>query len=67
MQGDVEANQSELKYLRIQMQAIEVQCSQYLTPGEDDDLSQSIKNWKQDWEIIDKRWKTRKELGLSAR
>lgn len=49
------------------MQAIEVQCSQYLLPGEDDDLSQSIKNWKEDWETIDKRRKTRKyKAGVSA-
>ncbi|RFU34050.1 hypothetical protein B7463_g2277, partial [Scytalidium lignicola] len=61
LEEDFEANQSELKYLRIQMQAIEVQCSLYLDPNEDEDLSQSIQNWKQDWETIDKRWKTRKE------
>ncbi|KAH8811763.1 hypothetical protein F5884DRAFT_855099 [Xylogone sp. PMI_703] len=61
LEDNLEENQSELKYLRIQMQAIEVQCSPYLDPSEDEDLSQSIQNWKQDWETIDKRWKNRKK------
>jgi len=56
---DHEASQSELKFLRIQLQAIEVQSSQFILADQDPDLTQSIKNWKAEWELIDKRTKER--------
>lgn len=55
---DFDANQSELNFLRIQLQAIQAQCSQYIP--DDLELSQSIDNWKVDWEDIDKRSKERR-------
>jgi hypothetical protein len=58
--GDLEASQSELRFLRIQMQGIEAQCSQYMPQEEDEELSQSITNWKDDWEDIDRRSKARR-------
>jgi hypothetical protein len=64
---DFEANQAELQFLRIQLQAIEAQCAQYIPPGEDQDLSQSIKNWKIDWEDIDRRSRARRKKCHLAR
>ncbi len=58
---DFENNQSELKFLRIQMQAIETQASQYIPKDEDPELTESILNWKVDWENIEKRAKTRRK------
>ena len=59
-EDDFEANQSELKFLRIQLQALETQCAQYIPRNEDPDLTESILNWKVDWEDIDKRSKERR-------
>jgi hypothetical protein len=60
-EDDFEANQSELKFLRIQLKAIEAQCAQYIPRDEDPDLTQSILNWKVDWEDIDRRSKARRK------
>jgi hypothetical protein len=60
-EGDFQANQSELKFLRIQLQAIEAQCSQYIPRSEDIELTQSITNWKIDWEDINRRSKARRK------
>jgi len=61
MEDDFEANQSELKFLRIQLKAIEAQYTQYIPRDEDPDLTQSILNWKVDWEDIDRRSKARRK------
>lgn len=60
-EDDFEANQSELKFLRIQLQALEAQCAQYIPHNEDPELTESILNWKVDWEDIDKRSKARRK------
>jgi hypothetical protein len=60
-EDDFEANQSELKFLRIQLQAIEAQCAQYIPRDEDPELTESILNWKVDWEDIDRRSKARRK------
>ena len=60
-EDDFEANQSELKYLRIQLQAIEAQCSQYFPQSDNQELSDSIMHWKIDWEDIEKRSKERRD------
>lgn len=60
-EDDFEANQSELKFLRIQLQAIEAQCSPYIPQDEDhQELSESIMNWKIDWEDINRRARARR-------
>ncbi|KAF8863530.1 hypothetical protein BDZ45DRAFT_583507 [Acephala macrosclerotiorum] len=64
MEDDFEANQSELKYLRIQLKAIEAQASPYIPRSEDPELTQAIKNWKIDWEDIDRRSKARRKKCL---
>ncbi|KAF4625197.1 hypothetical protein G7Y89_g12971 [Cudoniella acicularis] len=61
MEDDFDANQSELKFLRIQLQAIEAQCSEYIPRNGDMELSESIMNWKIDWEDIDRKSKARRE------
>lgn len=64
MEDDFEANQSELKYLRIQLKAIEAQCAEFIPRDEDPELSQAIKNWKVDWEDIDRKSKARRKKCL---
>jgi len=57
MEDDFSANASELKFLRLQLQAIEAQCAPYIdrTKEEDVELSESIMNWKIDWEEVNRR------------
>jgi hypothetical protein len=63
MEDDYEANQSELQFLRIQLQAIQTQYNEYLPQNRDEELSESIRNWKIDWEDIDRRSKARRKQG----
>jgi hypothetical protein len=55
---DFEENQSELSFLKLQLRALEIQGMDYIPP--DEDLSESIKNWKLDWEDVDQRTKLRR-------
>ncbi|KAK0116956.1 hypothetical protein ONS96_012800 [Cadophora gregata f. sp. sojae] len=53
MDDNYQANQSELRFLRIQLQAIQVQCTNCIHRHDDDpELTDSIMNWKIDWENI---------------
>ncbi|KAH7407588.1 hypothetical protein BKA64DRAFT_424124 [Cadophora sp. MPI-SDFR-AT-0126] len=62
MDDDYQANQSELKFLRIQLQAIQVQCTNCIHRHDDDpELADSIMNWKIDWENINRRAKARRQ------
>jgi len=61
LEDDREADESELKSLRIQLRAIEVQAAAYVTQNEDPELSESIRNWKKEWEDIDMRYKARRK------
>jgi hypothetical protein len=65
-EDNLEASQAELKYLRIQLQAIEVQASEYTARSEDLELTQSIRNWKAEYEGIDKRTRARKMLSRDS-
>ncbi|KAL3422442.1 hypothetical protein PVAG01_06598 [Phlyctema vagabunda] len=58
---DFEACQSEMKYLRLQLRALEAQCLPYLKTDQDRELSDSIRNWRLDWEDIDRRTKARRK------
>jgi hypothetical protein len=58
---DTDSSSSRLKFLKIQLQAVEAQCSQYIPRSHDPELTQSIKNWKVDWEDIDRRSKARRK------
>ncbi|RDW62768.1 hypothetical protein BP5796_11070 [Coleophoma crateriformis] len=61
VEEDYEACQSELKFLRLQLRAMEVQCLRHVPPDEDEELTESIRNWKVDWEDIDRRTKARRK------
>jgi hypothetical protein len=54
---DFETNQSELSFLRLQLRAIEVQSLEYIKANTDEELSQSINQWKKDWKDVDQRTK----------
>jgi hypothetical protein len=66
MEDDYEANQSELQFLRIQLQAIQTQYNELLPQNRDEELSESIRNWKIDWEDIDRRSKARRKRGQDS-
>ncbi len=57
MEDDFSANASELKFLRLQLQAIEAQCAPHIERDREEDveLSESIMNWKIDWEEVNRR------------
>jgi hypothetical protein len=59
--NDFDSNQSELGFLRIQLQGIEAQFSRYTPQAEDEELSRSIMNWKVDWEEINRCSKARRK------
>jgi len=66
-EDDFSSNQSELKFLRIQLQAIEAQCSQYIPLSRDKELAESITKWKFDWEEIDRKSKARRKKCQGSR
>lgn len=66
-EDDFSSNQSELKFLRIQLQAIEAQCSQYIPLTSDKELAESITKWKFDWEEIDRKSKARRKKCQDSR
>jgi hypothetical protein len=59
--ADFEACKSELLFLRLQLLALEVQGQQYIPSNADEELSESIKNWKLAWADIDQKTKARRE------
>ncbi|KAG8164069.1 hypothetical protein KVR01_005987 [Diaporthe batatas] len=63
----VEEDESELRYLKIQLRAIETQCAGYVPPGADPELEQSIRFWKRDWEELRDKWAARRGTLLRGR
>ncbi|KAJ5038144.1 uncharacterized protein L3040_007013 [Drepanopeziza brunnea f. sp. 'multigermtubi'] len=61
MEDDFQSNQSELKFLRIQLQSIQAQCVGCIHLHEDQELDESIMNWKTDWENINRRARGRRK------
>jgi acyl-coenzyme A thioesterase PaaI-like protein len=45
----VQKNESELSHLRLELRAIEARCLEYVPPETDQELLESIENWKRDW------------------
>lgn len=45
-------NEAELRHLRLELRALEVQCMGYVPEGADPQLVQSIRNWKDDWRAL---------------
>lgn len=52
-------NEAELRHLRLELRAIEVQCLGYVPKGADPELAQSIRNWKDDWQELREKWSSR--------
>lgn len=53
-------NEAELRHLRLELRAIEVQCMAYVPKGADPELGQSIQNWKDDWHALREKWALRR-------
>lgn len=62
----VAEDESELRYLKIQLRAIETQCAGYVPPGADPELEQSIRFWKRDWAELRDKWAARRGTLLPA-
>lgn len=54
-EDEVQENESEFSHLRLQLRAVEASCLEYLPQDADQDLLQSIENWKKDWASLKKR------------
>ncbi|KAK1490627.1 hypothetical protein CABS01_12427, partial [Colletotrichum abscissum] len=62
LEEELQENDSELSYLRLGLKAIEVQCPTDV----DDDLAQSIQNWKTDWTALKRKRSKHKSYDRSA-
>ncbi|KAK7748051.1 hypothetical protein SLS53_001303 [Cytospora paraplurivora] len=60
LEDTVAEDESELRYLKIQLRGIEAQCLGYLPRGADPELDLSIRNWKKDWTELRDRWSARR-------
>lgn len=62
----VAEDESELRYLKIQLRAIEAQCAGYVPKGADPDLEQSIRFWKRDWAELRDKWAARRGTSFAG-
>lgn len=53
-------NEAELRYVRLELRAIEVQCMGYVPKGADPEPTRSIRNWKDDWQELKEKWSSRR-------
>lgn len=53
-------NEAELRHLRLELRALEVQCMDYVPKGADPQLGESIRNWKDDWRALRDKWALRR-------
>jgi hypothetical protein len=60
-EDEIQGNESELNYLRLQLKGIEVQCMAYIPEDEDPELLHSIRTWKADWNELRNKWAARKQ------
>lgn len=59
-------DEAELRHLRLELRAIEVQCMDYVPKGADPKLDESIRNWKDDWRALREKWARRKGSSFVA-
>lgn len=52
-------NEAELRHLRLELHAIEVQSMSYVPKDADPYLEQSIRNWKEDWHALREKYAMR--------
>jgi hypothetical protein len=50
-----------MTHLRIQLDAIKVQCSAYIESNVDTELTDSIRKWELEWADVDQRSKARRK------
>lgn len=62
----VAGNEAELRHLRLELRAIEVQCMAYVPEGADPELTQSIRNWKDDWHELREKWSSRRGSSFAS-
>ena len=60
LEDTVAEDESELRYLKIQLRGIEAQCMGYIPQGADPELDRSIRSWKKDWSSLRDRWSARR-------
>ncbi|KUI57737.1 hypothetical protein VP1G_05036 [Cytospora mali] len=66
LEDTVAEDESELRYLKIQLRGIEAQCMGYIPKGADPELDLSIRNWKKDWTSLRDRWATRRATSFAS-
>ncbi|KAI7788656.1 hypothetical protein LA080_008546 [Diaporthe eres] len=62
----VAEDESELRYLKIQLRAIEAQCAGYVPKGAEPELEQSIRFWKRDWAELRDKWAARRGSSFAS-
>lgn len=59
-------NEAELRHLRLELHAIEVQSMSYVPKDADPYLEQSIRNWKEDWHALREKYAMRRGSSFVA-
>ncbi|TLD09051.1 uncharacterized protein PgNI_07570 [Pyricularia grisea] len=67
LEEDVRENESELTHLRLQLKAIELQIPERSGEDKDPELTESIDNWKAEFETVKSRWRERRSRNSSFR
>ncbi|KAL5890056.1 hypothetical protein ACKVWC_005273 [Pyricularia oryzae] len=67
LEEDVRENESELTHLRLQLKAIELQIPERSGEDQDPELTESIDNWKAEFETVKSRWRERRSRNSSFR
>ncbi|KAJ4414291.1 hypothetical protein N0V82_008020 [Gnomoniopsis sp. IMI 355080] len=60
-------HEAELRHLRLELRAIEVQCMGYVPKDADPELERSIRNWKEDWYALKEKYASRKGSSFVSR
>ncbi|KAK2607236.1 hypothetical protein N8I77_005929 [Diaporthe amygdali] len=66
LEAAVAEDESELRYLKIQLRGIEAQCAGYIPRGADPELDESIRSWKRDWATLRDKWATRRGTSFAS-
>lgn len=66
LEAAVAEDESELRYLKIQLRGIEAQCAGYIPRGADPELDESIRSWKRDWDTLRDKWATRRGTSFAS-
>lgn len=62
LEDDIQANESELRHLRLKIRAVETMCYEAVRPDAiDPELVRCIENWKADWILVRDRMLERKK------